>query len=147
MVSRDAFGGFTFAEFSAKDILVVLVVMISPSLVETSMVFSNRNYSFICNFLHNHFVKSKANCLILWFYMLLLFLNLFFIWDLRRYLLIGKKSKNTYSLFINWKNTIDIGITRHSDSTDSRDDLAADSVGNIIACTTSIPKTTFCFII
>ena len=39
MASRDAFGACTFADFSVKNILVVEVVMISPSLVESSMFF------------------------------------------------------------------------------------------------------------
>ena len=39
MESRDAFGGFTFAAFSANNIPVVVAVMISPSLIESSMFF------------------------------------------------------------------------------------------------------------
>ena len=46
MTSRDAFGGFTFAALSAKNITVVVVVMINPSLIESSTFFSNQNYSF-----------------------------------------------------------------------------------------------------
>ena len=37
--SKDFLAFFTFPVFSAKNILVVLAVMISPSLVESSMVF------------------------------------------------------------------------------------------------------------
>ena len=39
MASRDAFGGFTFVAFCVKNIPVVVVAMISPSLVESSMFF------------------------------------------------------------------------------------------------------------
>ena len=39
MAFWDAFGGFTFADFSPKKIPVALVVMISPSLIESSMFF------------------------------------------------------------------------------------------------------------
>ena len=39
MASSDAFGGFTFAAFSAKNIPVVVTFMINPSLIESSMVF------------------------------------------------------------------------------------------------------------
>ena len=37
--SRDAFGSFTFVSFSAKNILVVVAVMIVPSMIECSMFF------------------------------------------------------------------------------------------------------------
>ena len=43
MASRVTFGGLTFATFNAKNIAVVVAVMISPSLIESS----NQNYSFI----------------------------------------------------------------------------------------------------
>ena len=39
MVSRDAFGGFTFAGFKPKNITVVSMVMINPSLRKSSMFF------------------------------------------------------------------------------------------------------------
>ena len=39
MASMDAFGGFTFAAFSAQNIPVVVAVMINPSLIESSMFF------------------------------------------------------------------------------------------------------------
>ena len=39
MASRDAFGSFTFAAFSAQNIPVVVIVMINPSLIESSMLF------------------------------------------------------------------------------------------------------------
>ena len=39
MAFRDAFGCFMFAAFSVKNIPVVIAVMISPSLIESSMFF------------------------------------------------------------------------------------------------------------
>ena len=39
MASMDAFGGFTFASFSAENIAVVVAVMINPSLIESSTFF------------------------------------------------------------------------------------------------------------
>ena len=39
MVSKDAFAGFMFAVFSPKNIPVVVAVLISPSLMESSMLF------------------------------------------------------------------------------------------------------------
>ena len=39
IASRDAFGGFTFAAVSAKNIPVGVAVMISPSLIESSISF------------------------------------------------------------------------------------------------------------
>ena len=50
MASRDAFGDFTFASFITQNIPVVVVVMINPSLIESSMFFSNQSYSFIVYF-------------------------------------------------------------------------------------------------
>ena len=50
MASRDALGGFTFAAFSAKNIPVAAVVMISPSLMESSVFFFDQSYSFIVYF-------------------------------------------------------------------------------------------------
>ena len=51
IASRDAFGGFTSAAFSAKNILVVVVVMISPSLIESSMFFFKSKLLIYCIFL------------------------------------------------------------------------------------------------
>ena len=39
IASRDVFGGFKFAAFRPKNIVVVVAVMISPSLRESSMFF------------------------------------------------------------------------------------------------------------
>ena len=39
IASRDAFGGFTFAAFSAKNSAVFVAVIITPSLIETSTFF------------------------------------------------------------------------------------------------------------
>ena len=48
MASRDAFGGFTFVAFSAKNIPVVVTVMISPSLIESSMFFFQSKLLIYC---------------------------------------------------------------------------------------------------
>ena len=48
MASRDAFGGFTFAAFSAKNIPVVVAVMISLSLIESSMFFFQSKLVIYC---------------------------------------------------------------------------------------------------
>ena len=39
MVSKDAFDGFTYLDFSAKNIPAVVPVMIDPSLIQSSMLF------------------------------------------------------------------------------------------------------------
>ena len=41
-MSRDAFGGITFAAFSTKNIPVIVAVMISSSFIESSMFLSNQ---------------------------------------------------------------------------------------------------------
>ena len=46
MASRNAFGSFTFAVFSAKNVSVIITVMIGPPLIEFSMFFSNKTYLF-----------------------------------------------------------------------------------------------------
>ena len=50
MASRDAFGSLTFAAFSAKNIPVVVAVIISPSLIESSMFFFQSKLLIYCNF-------------------------------------------------------------------------------------------------
>ena len=62
MVSSEAFGGLTFADFSAKNILAVLAVMISSSLIEYSLIFPLKaTHLYITDF-HYHIVESKAYC-------------------------------------------------------------------------------------
>ena len=46
--SRDAFGGFKFAYFNVKNILVVGAVMISPPLIESSLFFFQSKLLIYC---------------------------------------------------------------------------------------------------
>ena len=48
MASRDDFGGFTFAAFRAKNFLIVVAFMISPSLVRFSMFFFQIRTTHLC---------------------------------------------------------------------------------------------------
>ena len=57
IASRDVFGGFTFAAFSAKNIRVVVVVMINPSLMESSMFFFQSKLLIYC--IRFFIVRSK----------------------------------------------------------------------------------------
>ena len=50
MASKDTFDGFTFAAFTVKNIPVIVAVIISPSLIESSTFFTNQSYSFYCIF-------------------------------------------------------------------------------------------------
>ena len=98
MASRDAFGGFTFAAFKAKNIPAVMV-MINPSLIESSLFFSNQNYSFIVYFL----LKRMTS-----FWSLILFFTDECFWCLRS--VICKKYTNTNGKDSKYANTIDISI-------------------------------------
>ena len=86
-----------FAAFSAKNIPVVVSVMIIPSLIESSMLF---NHSFIVYFL-KHITSFW------WF--ILIFIDLFFIWSLRN--VIFKKYANANGKDRRYANAIDISIT------------------------------------
>ena len=57
IASREAFGDFTFASFSAKNIPVVLAVMISLSLIESSMFFVPIKTTHL---LYRVIIRSKA---------------------------------------------------------------------------------------
>ena len=48
IASRDAFGGFTFAAFSAKNVPVVVAVMISPTLIGSSIFFFQSKLLIYC---------------------------------------------------------------------------------------------------
>ena len=85
MASRDAFGGFTLAAFSAKNIPVVVAVMISQSLMESSMFFFP---SKLLNLLYI-FLKHMTS----FWWLILFFMGLFFIFSLRS--VICKKYTNT----------------------------------------------------
>ena len=90
MASRDTFGGFTFAALSSKNIPVVIAVIISPSLIESSMFFLKHITYF-------------------WWFNRLFFVG--FIYSLRRFLpKKSKKSNCTNSYGQNIKNT-NISIT------------------------------------
>ena len=56
IASREAFGGFTFAAFSAKNIPVVVAVMIRPSLIESSMFFFQLKLLIYCIFFKAYYV-------------------------------------------------------------------------------------------
>ena len=47
MTSGEVFYGFTFAAFSAKSIPVVVAILISPSLIEASMVFKSKPFIYV----------------------------------------------------------------------------------------------------
>ena len=100
MASRNAFGSFTFAAFSAKNIPVAVAVMF----------FFNQNYSFMCIFFSPSYLKHITS--FLWFMLLLFFVALFFICSLRRVLVIYKKYTSTYGQNSNYTNVVDISITR-----------------------------------
>ena len=93
MASRDAFGGFRFAAFSAKNIPVVVVVMISPSLIESSMFFFQSKLLIHCIFL-KHITSF-------WF-------NRLFMDDFSCLLVIRKKYTNAYGKDSKYANAVDI---------------------------------------
>ena len=65
MTSSDAFDGITFATFSAKNVPVVIAVMISPFLMELLMFsFPNKTTHSCIKFFNNHIVESKACCVV-----------------------------------------------------------------------------------
>ena len=107
MVSRDAFRGFTFAAFSAKNIPVVVAVVLSPSLIESSMFFFSFMYRAFSPSYLNHITSfSCFNRL------LLFFVDLFFICSLKGFLVICKKYTSTNRKNSNYTNTVDVSITR-----------------------------------
>ena len=95
IASRDAFGGFTFAAFSAKNTSVVVAVMIIPSLIESLMLLFQSKLLICCIFL-KHITSF-------WF-------NRLFMDDLFRFYVICKKYTNAYGKNSNYTNAVDISI-------------------------------------
>ena len=102
MAFRDAFGGFTFAAFSAKNIPVVVAVMISPSVIESSMLFFKSKLLILFYIFLTH-TRS-------FWRLILFFINLLFICSLGS--VICKKYVSAYGKDNNYANAIDISITR-----------------------------------
>ena len=101
IASRDAFGGFTFTAFSAKNISVVVAVMISR-------VFNVFLPIKAAHLLHRVFSSSDLMHITSFWWLILFFIDLFFICSLRsvickKYTNHGKDSKYT--------NELDISIT------------------------------------
>ena len=114
MASSGAFGHFTFTAFSAKNIPVVVGVIISPSLIDFSMFFSNQNYSFMCSVFSPSYCKAYYSALVVEG-SLLFFVELFFVYSLRRFLVLCKKYTSTSPKQSNYTNAINISITGSCD--------------------------------
>ena len=85
MAYRDAFGGFTFAAFDAKNIPVVVAIMISRSLIESSMFFFQSKLLIYC-------IGSSSDLK----HMSYFWFNRLFMDDLPCLLVVRKKYANTY---------------------------------------------------
>ena len=101
MASRDAFGGFSFATFNAKNIPVVVAVMIIPSLIKSSMFFFQSKLPILLNIVLKHMTPFW------WF--ILFFIELFFICSLRS--VICKKYANANGKDSKYTNSIDVSTT------------------------------------
>ena len=102
IASRDAFGGFTFTAFSAKNISVVVAVMISR-------VFNVFLPIKAAHLLHRVFSSSDLMHITSFWWLILFFIDLFFICSLRS--VICKKYANANGKDSKYTNTIDISIT------------------------------------
>ena len=71
MTSRNAFGGFSFAAFSTYNIPIVVAVMINPSLIESSMFFSNQSYLFIVYFSKAYDVVLVVDLVFHWLFFII----------------------------------------------------------------------------
>ena len=100
MASRDAFDGFTFATISVENIPVFVVVMISPSLMDSSMFFFQSKLLIYC-------IDLKHMMSFWW--LILFFIGLFFIFSLGS--VICKKYTNANGKDSKYTNAIDISIT------------------------------------
>ena len=131
IASRDAFDGFTFAAFSAKNIPVVVVVMIVPSLIKSPMFFFPvRTTHLLYRVFSSSYLKHMTS---VWW------LILFFIDSLGS--VICKKYENPHDKDRKHTNTIDISITGSSGSSAGSAGSAGGSVGStgsFIACFASI---------
>ena len=142
IVSRDAFGGFTFATFSAKKYSSSRSCNDQPIFDRVfNVFFFNLNCSLIYRVCSSLYLRRTVS--LQWFYRL--FLDLFFIQSLRGSLFIGEMCTSTYGY--NYTNTLYIDITIPSDNTSSRDDGTGYNIGSITACIAGIPATTFCYLI
>ena len=101
MASRDAFGDFSFAAFSAKNIPVVVTIMIIPLLIKSSMFFFQSKLPILLNIVLKHMTP--------FWWLILFFIELFFICSLRS--VICKKYANANGKDSKYTNSIDVSIT------------------------------------
>ena len=133
IASRDAFGGFTFAAFSAKNIPVVVVVMTVPSLIKSSMFFFPVRTTHL---LYRVFSSSYLKHMTSFWWLILFFIDLVFICSLGS--VICKKYENPHDKDRKHTNTIDISITGSSGSSAGSAGGSVGSTGSFIACFASI---------
>ena len=101
MASRDAFGGFTFAAFKPKNIPAASMVMINPSLRESSMFFFQSK-------LLIYYIGSDLKHMTSFWWLILFVIDKFFIFRLKS--VICKKYTNTNGKDRKYTNAIDISI-------------------------------------
>ena len=142
IASRDAFGGFTFTAFSAKNISVVVAVMISR-------VFNVFLPIKAAHLLHRVFSSSNLMHITSFWWLILFFIDLFFICSLRS--VICKKYTNSYGKDSRYTKVLDISITNGSVGSvigRSRGGgiRSIGGASSFIACIASISAIFFCII-
>ena len=100
-------------------------------------VFSPIETTHLCiGYFHHNILRSIT--LFWWFNRLpLSFLDLFFIWSIRRFLVLSKKHTSAYGWGSNYTNTIDVNITGSSGNIGGKGDVTGGGDGSIIDCIAS----------
>ena len=106
IASRDAFGSFTFAAFSAKNIPVVVAVMISLSLIDSSMFFLKEIKT--SHLLYRFFSSSDLKHMTSFWCLIMFSIDKLFIFRLKS--VVCKKYTNTDDKDSKHTNAINISI-------------------------------------